>query len=181
MHHHRLCYRNVEVAGSAGFLGCGVKHPCKVAATSSLEDTECVRMITAQGLVSSCYTGTKRLVAAYSHVWVWPLSTSWGHCATHFQGELFSLQSMEMAIWELCSAQPVQLNVTVLILSFIMIDCYNRLLTSCPPICHPCIFCTLLLCHPSRPTLLQVPSPLRLLPAVVPSSLAGALVVESCF
>lgn len=182
MHQH-LCYRNVELPGSVGSPGCGVKHLCGVAATRSPEEAECGCVITAYGLISNYYTGAEKLVATYAVMCesgpsiyqpgslCYMISMGTLLIIVHGNGDLGVVQCTTCAA-ERDSTNPILQH-----------DCLTvataSLLTSCPLSATSGIPCILPVCHLSSP-ILQLPFPLSQLPTVVPSSCAGALEVESC-
>ena len=101
---------------------CGVQHVWGVAATASPEEAECGFVITVWGLVSNCLLGDHEAGGSVQHhVRVWTLCLLGGSlCYTALKGAGWRL-------WELCGAQPVQLNVVVLVLGLIMVVCCNSL------------------------------------------------------
>ena len=101
---------------------CGVQHVWGVAATASPEEAECGVVITVWGLVSNCLLGDHEAGGSVQHhVRVWTLCLLGGSlCYTALKGAGWRL-------WELCGAQPVQLNVVVLVLGLIMVVCCNSL------------------------------------------------------
>ena len=93
-----------------------MKHVWGVAATASPEEAECGFVITVWGLVSTCLLGDhKDGGSVHHHVRVWTLCLLGGSlCYTTLKGAGWH-------IWELCGAQPVQLNMVVLGLGLIMV------------------------------------------------------------